>query len=546
VYRYLRERDGNPLIVAPTGSGKAILVAQIASDAVLQWNGRVLVLAHVKELLEQNADKLRRLAPQLQVGLYSAGLKRRDTDQPVIVAGIQSVYQKACELGRFDLIIVDECHLLPPDGEGMYRQFLADARRVNPQVRLIGLTATPFRLKSGLIYGPDQLLTEVCYEIGIRELIRDGFLSPLISRAGSLKADLSQLTVRHGEFVADEAEAAMDRDELVRAACREIVEATADRRACLIFATSVRHGAHIRQVLADDHGIECGFVTGETSAQDRAELLARFRGDSQPTLFSSPPLKYLCNVGVLTTGFDAPHVDCVALLRPTMSPGLYAQILGRGFRLAPGKTNCLVLDFGGNIVRHGPVDQLRLPEPGANPKSTKPAAKECPQCRTVLALGYSQCPECGFEFPPPKRQTHEATAARFGVLSGQICDTEFDVLDISYHVHSKRGANAESPRSMRVTYRLGLTYCVSEYICFEHPGFARRKAEQWWRQRSPEPVPATASEAVDIARETGLAEAHRVTVRNIAGETYERIVAYQLGERLAPMGAGVPDDELPF
>jgi len=546
VYRYLRDRDGNPVVVSPTGSGKAILSAKIASDAVLQWNGRVLVLAHVKELLEQNADKLRRLAPQLRVGLYSAGLKRRDTDTPVVVAGIQSVYQKACELGRFDIVIVDECHWIPPDGEGMYRQFLADARQVNPQIRLIGLTATPFRMKSGLICGPDQLLTEICYEIGIRELIRDGFLSPLISRAGTLKADLSQVSVRGGEFVTDEVEAAMDQDELVRAACREIVEATADRRACLIFASGIHHGQHICRVLADEHGIECGFVTGETSCADRAELLARFQGVPQATLFAKPPLKYLCNVSVLTTGFDAPQVDCVALLRPTMSPGLYVQILGRGFRLAPGKTNCLILDFGGNILRHGPVDQIRLTQAGGASKTSVPAGKECPQCRAVIATAYARCPECGYEFPPPERQRHEPTAARVGVLSGQSCDTDFAVHDINYSVHLKKGASPEAPRSLRVTYRLGLTYCVSEFICFEHTGYARQRAEQWWRARSPEPIPTTAAEALEIIREVGISECDLVTVRNIAGETFERIVSYRLGEPVAAVGSEFTEDDIPF
>ena len=117
----------------------------------------MLVLAHVKELLEQSAATLRTIAPDLDVGVYSAGLRRRDTDHPVIVAGIQSVYKRACELDAFDLILVDEAHLLPPDGEGMYQNFLADAKIINPNVRLIGLTATPYRLKSGMLCDPEQL-----------------------------------------------------------------------------------------------------------------------------------------------------------------------------------------------------------------------------------------------------------------------------------------------------------------------------------------------------------------------------------------------------
>jgi len=149
VYGHLRSRDDNPCVVIPTAGGKTPVMATICRDAVTQWDGRVLVLAHVKELLEQTADKLTAVCPDVPFGIYSAGLRRRDTEQAVIVAGIQSVYRRACELDRFDLVIVDEAHLIPLDGEGMYRQFLADAQVVNPCLRVIGFTATPFRLKDG-------------------------------------------------------------------------------------------------------------------------------------------------------------------------------------------------------------------------------------------------------------------------------------------------------------------------------------------------------------------------------------------------------------
>ncbi len=382
----------------PTAGGKTPLLSTICRDAVQLWDGRVLILAHVKELLEQAVDKLRAVAPDLRIGVYSAGLNRRDTQHAVIVAGIQSVYKRACELDAFDLVIVDECHLIPEEGDGMYRQFLTDARKVNPNLRVIGLTATPYRMKSGLICGPDNILNEVCYEVGIRELIRDGYLCPLVTKAGRQKADTSELHIRGGEFVAGELEDLMDQDALVEAACAEIVEQTRARQACLIFASGVRHGQHVASVLAEKHGIECGFVCGDTSGGQRAELLARFRGVPSDGLFERSPLKYLCNVNVLTTGFDAPNVDCVALLRPTMSPGLYYQMVGRGFRLHPGKKDCLVLDFGGNVLRHGPVDQIRVRERDGD--GGEAPVKECPACHSLVAAGYASCPDCGHELPP--------------------------------------------------------------------------------------------------------------------------------------------------
>ena len=549
VYCHLRDRDDNPVVVCPTGSGKSVLIAQIANDAVARWSGRVLVLAHVQELLEQNADKIRRLCPDVKVGIYSAGLKKRDTESPIICAGIQSIYRRACELDAFDLVIVDEAHLITTEGDGMYRQFLADAQVINPHLRVIGMTATPFRLKSGLICSPDHFLNQVCYEIGIRELIRDGYLCPLVSKAGKTKAHTENVSVRGGEFVAGELESLMNRDALVEAACSEIVDRTADRQSCLIFASGVEHGKHIARILHEKHDAECGFVCGETPSSEREELLARFRGDSSGTLFGREPLKYLCNVNVLTTGFDAPNIDCIALLRPTMSPGLLVQMVGRGLRLHPDKQDCQILDFGGNIERHGPIDQIKVKE---KPGEGGPApAKECPECNSVVAAGYAVCPDCGYEFPPPERNPHEPEASSASVLSGEVTKTVHEVRDVTYYVHTKRGADRDAPKTMRVEYQVALDEFVSEWVCFEHTGFARRKAEAWWRRRSPDPVPATAERAVELAEAGAVADTHSITVRSVAGEPYDRVVDYELGELPEPVGVDNYDsfggvDEIPF
>jgi len=502
VYRHLRQQDDNPCVVIPTGGGKTLVMATICRDAVTRWGGRVLILAHVKELLEQTASTLRQITPDLDVGVYSAGLKRRDTDHSVIVAGIQSVYQRACELDRFDLIVVDECHLLPPDGEGRYRTFLDEAKKVNPAVRLIGLTATPYRMKSGMLCGPDNLLNDICYEVGVKELIAQGFLCPLRTKAGRRKVDTSRLHVRAGEFIGSEVEELMDTDELVLAACREIVEMTKDRRAVLIFAASVAHAEHVQATLHRMAGGECGLVTGETPTAERDRLIARFKGERiAANLFGDthPPLKYLVNVNVLTTGFDAPNVDCIVLLRPTASPGLYYQMVGRGFRLHPEKTDCLVLDYGGNILRHGPVDAIRIADRQANGNGKAPA-KECPECQALIHAAYSVCPDCGYEFPPPDSGKHDAHASDEGILSGQVIDTEHDVQDVFYSVHTKRGADEDAPKTMRVDYQIGLNDFQSEWVCFEHTGWARQKAVAWWKQRSNDPVPATAQHSTSPKR----------------------------------------------
>jgi DNA repair protein RadD len=527
VYEHLRTRDDNPCVVIPTGAGKTPCMAQICKDAVGRWDGRVLVLAHVKELLEQTAGTLLAMAPELDVGVYCAGLGSRDTDHAVIVASIQSVYRRAAELGRFDLVLIDEVHMVPADGEGMYRAFLADAAIINPHVRLVGLTATPFRMKTGMICAPENLLNHVCYEVGVKELIVAGYLCPLKTKSTRHKVDTDGLHERAGEFIASETEDLMDTDELVRAACAEIIEYTQERHSCLIFASGIEHGRHIRDVLREEHGVECECVFGETSSRERDEVLARFRGNGQG-LFATP-LPYLVNMNVLTTGFDAPNIDCIAMLRPTLSPGLYYQLVGRGLRTCSGKEDCLVLDFGGNVLRHGPIDALRLA--GQSRGNGEAPAKECPECHSLIACGYRVCPDCGHEFPPPERQKHDPKASTAGILSGQVSFIEYDVEEVCYSVHEKRDAPPDHPKTMRVEYRVGWQQWQSEWICFEHDGWARLKAESWWRERTDWAVPDTARQAVELARQGVLCEALGIKVKRVTGERYDQVVGYRLGPK---------------
>jgi DNA repair protein RadD len=316
------------------------------------------------------------------------------------------------------------------------------------------------------------------------------------------------------------------------------VKYTDDRQSVLIFASGVHHGQHVARVLRETHGVECGFVCGDTPIAERDELLGRFKAGE---------FKFLCNVNVLTTGFDAPNVDCVALLRPTLSPGLYYQMVGRGFRLHPGKQNCLVLDFGGNVLRHGPVDAIEIEKRDDRGDGTAPA-KQCPECRAVIAAGYATCPDCGYEFPPPDRKRHDEKATEAGILSDQVTDIEYEVRDITWSVHEKRDAPEDAPRTMRVDYRLGLDQWQSEFICFEHTGYARQKAVLWWKGRSPDPVPDTAKQAAELAEVGALAPTEKITVRSIAGERYDRIVGYKLGEmpESSPIWSEVDLEEVPF
>ena len=536
VYEHLKSKDSNPCVVIPTAGGKSLCLAEVAKDAVVKWNGRVLILAHVKELVEQNAGKIKAIQPDLPVGIYSAGLESRDIEQPVIVAGIQSIYNKADLFKPFDLVMIDECHLIPPDGEGRYQTFLNAAKKMNPNVRLVGWTATPYRTQGGLICKPENLLNEVCYEIGVKELINRGYISNITAKAGKFTPDTDGLHIRAGEFIAEDVEKLMGEDGLVSSACREIVELTKNRNACLIFCTSVAHCRKVADAIKRFSGEECATVTGDTPADEREETIKRLRGESvKADLFSDkPPLKYCCNVSVLTTGTDIPRLDTIALLRPTNSPGLLVQMVGRGFRLSPetDKRECLVLDYGHNIERHGPIDMIKVKEPGQG--GGGPLAKVCPQCQAIVNLPVMLCPECGYQWPrkEPERKSHEATAAKVGILSGEVTVEKFPVQRTSYQVWEKRGAPPDAPKTVRVTYDVDYLTHYSEWLCPEHTGYARRKFEKWWREHAhPDcPMPNTADEVCEHDFAGMIREVKEITVRFVSGEKYPEITGCELGD----------------
>jgi len=517
LWDHLNDYRDNPCIVIPTAGGKSPVMGEVARTVVEDFGGRVMILAHVKELLEQNREACLDVEPKLnnRIGLYSAGLKLKETKDDIIVAGIQSAYRDATIFGKRDLIIIDEAHLIAPKAEGMYMRFLKDAYRVNPKMRVVGLTATPYRMRGGDICKPDNMLNQVCYEVGVKELIDKGFLCPLITKATAKPMDFSKVRLVSGDFAKNEVSDMMDNDDVVRFSCEEIAAMTQDRNSVLVFCASVDHSHHVANMLRALTQAEVGEVYGETTSEERRTTLARFKGGT---------IKYLCNVGVLTTGFNAPNTDCVVLLMPTRSPGKYYQCVGRGFRLHESKTDTLILDYGGNIMRHGPVDAIQVSAPKEG--SGEAPAKTCPECNTVCHMSLRKCPDCGFEFPIEEKAPHDSQASTEAIISGEVVDTEYDVDHVMYHVHKKKGYTPGDPRTVRVEYFIPLGYCEKEWLCPEHNGYARDKFVKWWRQAciDEECVPPTNADHVIQAWEMGLIrDPGGITLRNVSGNKYSEI-----------------------
>ena len=458
LYDYWAQGKGeNPLIVAPTGAGKTAIIAQIVMDAMSFPGTRVMILTHVKELLQQGAKGLLSLYPQAEFGFYSASIGQKRLDKPITFAGIQSVWQKAYDMVQApDLVLIDESHMLPKDATTRYGKFIADLKVCNPAVKIVGLTATPYRLDSGYLHeGEGAIFDGIAYDIPVAMLMEQGYLSTVISKGGARQIDLSDVHMRGGEFIESELAVAASDPELVRATVAEIVRLGADRKSWLIFGSGIKHA----KMLEDEfktHGIECCVVTGSDGTKDR---------DAKIDAFKRGMTRCLINVNVLTTGFDAPAVDLVALVRATASTGLYVQMVGRGTRLAPGKENCLVLDYGQNVERHGFIDAVKPKPKGGGGEGTAPVRK-CPNCQTMNHAAARRCIECDYEFPAPEFN-HGTRSYEGAMLSNQVQAEWMDVDGVTYALHQKEG----KPDSVKVTYRCGFTY-INEWFCPDHGGYA--------------------------------------------------------------------------
>ena len=480
IYAYFEDHKGNPLIVIPTAGGKALVLAAFSEGVLKTWpDQRILAVTHVRELIAQNHAEMIGLWPEAPAGIYSAGLGRREADARILFAGIQSVHRKAAEIGHCDLVLIDEAHLIPTASATMYRRFLDELTAINPKLKVIGFTATPYRLDSGMLHeGEGALFTDIAYEISVRGLIDQGYLCPLVSKQPKTKLDVAGVGSRGGEFIASELQAAVDQEVITRAAVSEIIAYGEDRKSWLAFCSGVDHARHVAEEFRS-RGISCETIFGDTPKDERDGIIAAFKRQE---------IRALASMGVLTTGFNAPAVDLIAMLRPTKSAGLYVQMAGRGTRLAPGKENCLVLDFAGNVSRHGPIDLVEPRKPGGGGGGEAPT-KVCPECESILPIAASECPDCGYEFPSPEVKI-APTASTLAILSGKR-DRWVEVTSVTYRKHTKQG----SPPSMRVEYHCGLAI-HREWVCFEHQGYARLKAEGWWQRRSAAPLPATVDEAI--------------------------------------------------
>lgn len=469
-----RHPEGNPVMSMCVGAGKSLIIAMIIQRALREFpSTRVIVIAHQKELISQNLEKLLTIWPEADVGVYSAALGKKELGHRITYATIGSIYKDARLLGETHLILCDECHLINTKEAGTWRSFISDMKRLgNPGIRTIGLTGTPFR--NGGVWitaGDDPLFHGIAANVPMRQLLDKGFLVPLKSAGVRTTISAEGVAIVNGDYKISELAARADREDLISSACDELIDLAEARKRWLVFCVTVEHANHVRDALRE-RGVIAETVSGETPKAEREALLDRFRRGE---------IRALCNCAVLTTGIDIPSIDCIALLRNTKSPTLYVQICGRGMRLSPGKTDCLFADFTDTCATLGPIDLITGRGPKRKMASEAPV-KLCETCGSINSVSARVCVDCGAPFDIAESDPHGVRASAAAIMSGQTTLTRYTIDRVTYAKHQKPGR----PSSLRVEYWHGLRVVAKEWVGIESDSpYGRGRAVNWWKARFP-------------------------------------------------------------
>lgn len=503
---------GHPVICMPTGTGKSPVLGWIIKEALSRYPYlRILKLTHVKELIEQNYEKLRTIWPTAPVGIYSSGLRKRDSFNQITYAGIASVYDSPELFGHIDLIFIDECHLLSTDNDSMYRKFINALLKVNPHLKVIGLTATAYRMKQGMIIDPGGLFTEIIVDLTTRAafnwFIDQGYLVNLVPRPTKTEIDTSSVAIQGGEFSLNQLQAVSNKEEITYAAIKETLEIGGDRNHWMVFATGIEH-VEATAAMMDSFGIPTTFVHSKLKSAERDKRIKAFRNQEY---------RAMVNNGILTTGYDDPAIDLIVGLRATNSPGLWVQMLGRGTRplyedgydltttegrlasiASSVKKDCLVLDFAANTPRLGPINDPVVPS-NRRKKGGNVPIKLCEHCGTYNHSSVRICTYCGAEFPLAVKFSGDASTSALiarGLEEAPIIE-KFTVDRVTYQLH-KSTKDETKPPSLKATYYCGYRV-FTEWVNLEHTGFPRRKAKTWWLDRTlrkDKPIPDKIVDAI--------------------------------------------------
>jgi len=458
-----------PLIIAPTASGKSVIIAGMV-DAVIKKSRdrRVLSLCFQNEILEQNESCLNRMSPDISTGIYCASSKRKDTNEQVIFASRDSLRRDPMACGEFDIVIVDEAHLVSNKEETSYGKIF---KAIDP-TWIIGLTGTPWRMDNGRIWGERGFFEEVSYNISLKLLIERGYLSKYnFPKPEEVIIDTTYVKVKStGDFDENELTKVSSTEEVVSDCIDLWQENAKGKKTSLFFCCSLAHANVVNKELINRLGENnVAYLDGKTNKKERVNLIRQAK---------EGVYRAIVNVGVLTTGVDIPIIDCIVMLRATRSASLFVQSIGRGLRICEDKNDCLILDMTDNFER---FDSLENPlinfhkrknkkddedivneheiEEACEPSELSEApTKSCPFCKMRCWTNIKVCHFCGHIFI-----SHGISAKTKRRMSGWF------IID---HYHLEKTKTKKGDDCVIATYYLfDLKRPIKEWLMYEKDGF---------------------------------------------------------------------------
>lgn len=543
-FEYLNTTTEDGYIAMPTGTGKSHVISGIVRKAFqFRPNARIQILNPKIELIEQNLEKIKDSWPSAPIGVYSAGLKTKQNHMPITMAGIMSIHEKADDFKHTDIVLVDECHLISENGDTVYRAYIEKLRKYNPRMRVIGLTATDWRMGHGKLSDPGGLFAHAIIDMTklhiYNRFFDEGYLSRLIAKPMDTVLDVSGVAMSGGDYNMTQVQAAIDQDKITWRAMQELVHYGHTRRKWLIFAAGVDHADHICDVL-NRMGFPTTVVHRGIPAKERRQRIKDYKAG-----------KYRCmvNNNILTTGFDDPSIDLLGIMRPSMSSSLWVQMLGRGTRPLYGPThmvgnnlfdqygnnldtvegrlasilmglkqNCLVLDFARNTENLGPINDPVIPKRKSG-KAGDPPIKICETAR--LKKGYTgcgaynhpskpTCENCGAPFDFAVKYGSEASNMDI-ISDGQDAFEWFDIKMVGY----SKGIGSTGKAYLRVDYWYTNRKKWTDYVHLEQSGYVLHQAKQWWFARFRYPdwgAPPSVDEALKYCNKQYMKEPVKIRV----------------------------------
>lgn len=457
VFKYFTSSPGhNPLIVCPTGAGKSLILSKI-TERLVDEGRRILIISHVEQIILQNYKTLVSILPKQLIGIYAASLNKRQRKQ-VTVASINSMYSKSYLFKNYTHIIIDEAHTIPHSGEGRYRTLLTALSSST----VIGLTATPFRSNSGCLVNEEgSFFDSIVYNVAIERLISEGYLSPLLTKSPINELDTTNIKLVAGDYSKKELSDRFDQKVISRDIIKELTTYREKYKSWLIFAIDISHALHLKTLLKEQL-IICEVVHSKQSKVLNRQIISDFKQGKYQALIS---------IATLTTGFDHPDIDLIALIRPTKSIVLHIQMIGRGLRKAK-KEHCLILDFAGNIMRLGPINDVTIKRKGNKTGGLNMAPiKMCPECRSHVPVVAKKCYVCGHFFKIKTKLKNKASELKV------IKDKTRDWLPVRWATYSIRGG--KNGRMLKITYDTGIgknNFIVEMF-------YRKQYSVQWWESR---------------------------------------------------------------